>query len=59
MNILRLRLKQLLCKHKDYTLYGDFIEDSEVFRGGSGKCVKMSVCHDCGKHIKRKWAIFT
>lgn len=59
MNTLRIKLLQLFCKHKEYSLYGDFIDDSEAYRGGSGKCVKMSVCHKCGKHIKRTWAIFT
>lgn len=40
-NNLKVMMKQFFCKHVDYTLYGEYIEDSEVFRGGSGKYVKM------------------
>jgi hypothetical protein len=52
-------IKRLFCKHTNYVLSGDFIDDSEAYRGGSGKCVKMAKCNSCDKEFKKTWFIFT
>lgn len=59
LEMLSMFIMQLFCKHSNRVFYGDLIDDSEAYRGGSGKCVKMSVCKDCDKIFKNTWYIFT
>jgi hypothetical protein len=51
--------KQYFCKHKEYDLFGELLEGSDVRRGGSGVCIKMASCRSCKKVFKKTWAIFT